>query len=93
MVKKEDKFGQELNIGDEVVYTYCQALRKGKIVRFTRIGFPIIDSWPTTRHNLVTGFYERCEREASLGRWKDCVKLNPTYIRSPEKIDLILKDR
>ena len=74
----KDVFGQTLDVGDEVIYTYKQSFVKGTVVRFTRANNVVVDNYPS-------GYYERQGNghrrwihrttNKSLGRYKECVLL------------------
>lgn len=89
----KDKFGAILEIGDEVVYTYQQEFRKGKIVKFTHAGNVVIDSWPRWMRDPVTGSYRNYPVIKSLGRYKECAKLNPTYLVDRPKVEIKQTER
>ena len=43
----KDVFGQTLDVGDEVIYTYKQSFVKGTVVRFTRANNVVVDNYPS----------------------------------------------
>lgn len=65
-ITTKDKFGQTLYPGDDVLYTYCQEFRRGKVERITASGNVVVNNWPITRNQSAP---------KSLGRWKECVKI------------------
>jgi hypothetical protein len=91
-VNHVDKFGAPIAVGDEIIYTYCQDLRRGTILRFTPRGVPVIGNWPTSRRDPQTGRYVRMEVSKSL-LYKGYAKINPTYQRIAPTIEITQKTR
>ena len=88
-----DKFGAVLEVGDDIVYTYCQALRKGKVARVTRAGNVVVDNWPQSGRYIGGRYVPGVDANKSLGRYKECVKLTPTYMRLSAPVELTQKER
>lgn len=75
----KDTFGQTLNVGDEVIYTYCQKFVKGNVVKFTHAGNVVVNNYPGGHYETNASGYRRwvgSTKNQSLGRYKECVKLN-----------------
>jgi hypothetical protein len=75
----KDTFGQTLNVGDEVIYSYCQRFVKGNVIRFTHAGSIVVNNYPSGHYETGTTGYRRwvtSTKNQSLGRYKECVKLN-----------------
>ena len=90
-----DKYGVEIHIGDEVIYTFQQQLRKGKVARITPQGKIVVDNWPTGSY--ITGHdgmrrWHNAEIAKSLG-WKECVKMYPTYVVNRPKVEIKQTER
>ena len=79
----KDVFGSKLCIGNQIIYTYNQSFRKGRIVRFTRSNYIVVDNWPTGKYITIEGRRRYVTRDIpkSLGPYKECVL-------SHESIDL-----
>jgi len=74
----KDVFGQTLDIGDEIVYTYCQRFIKGTVVRFTRTNNIVVDNYPGGYYETTGSGHRRwvnTTTNKSLGRHKECVLL------------------
>ena len=88
----KDTFGQVLNVGDEIVYTYCQRFIKGNVVKFTHAGNIVVDNYPGGRWVYDRGNgnrrWETSTKHQSLGKYKECVKLNVTKSLNLENSDI-----
>ena len=79
----KDVFGSKLCIGNQIIYTYNQSFRKGRVIRFTRSNYIVVDNWPTGKYVTVDGRrrWVNSTGPKSLGPYKECVL-------SQESIDL-----
>lgn len=87
----KDTFGQVLNVGDEVVYTYCQRFVKGNIVKFTHAGNVVVDNYPSggwVYDSAGNRSWKSSTKHQSLGKYKECVKLNVTKSLNLENSDI-----
>tara|TARA_B110000259_G_scaffold181223_1_gene222922 strand:- start:40 stop:315 length:276 start_codon:yes stop_codon:yes gene_type:complete len=74
----KDSFEQTLDIGDEVIYTHCQKFIKGNVIKFTHAGSVVVDNYPTGYYQTNPRRWVNSTKRQSLGKYKECVKLNVT---------------